>query len=285
MRKTIGNPLSWGAQSVGKAGAHLADMAGHVRSDRADKPPVVRRIDTEDIRQALRKGMADFAAFRSDVMFLCLIYPIIGLVLVWAAFNAALAPFIFPMMAGFALLGPIAALALYELSRRREMGAPASWGDALHLFSAPSVGAIVLLGLVLLAIFLAWMGVAYLIFLATMGPELPVSASTFMAEVFGTAEGWMMILIGIPAGAVFAAVVLAISVVSFPLLLDRDVGLPRAVATSLQVTRENPKTVAIWGLVVAVGLALGSIPFFLGLVLVMPILGHATWHLYRRAVV
>ena len=282
--RTIGNPLSWSAQSLGRTGTHLADMVGHVRSDRADTPPKVQQIGMQDIRDALRAGMDDFAVFRSDVMFLCLFYPVIGLALVWAAFNAALAPFVFPLMAGFALLGPVAAIGLYELSRRREMGAPASWGDAAHLFSAPSVGAMVLLGLVLLTLFLGWMGAAFVVYLATMGPEMPASASAFIGDVFGTGAGWMMMLIGIPVGAAFAAVVLAISIVSFPLLLDRDVGLPRAVATSWQVTRENPKTVAAWGLIVAVGLVLGSIPAFLGLILVMPVLGHATWHLYRRAV-
>lgn len=284
MAKTIGNPLSWTAQALGRGGHHLAEMADHVQGQGDAGPPVVRKIDGSDIGLALRKGLDDFAAFRSDVVFLCLIYPIIGLAMVWAAFNAALAPFIFPLIAGFALLGPVAAIGLYELSRRREAGLSASWGDAFDLVRSPALGAIVLLGLYLLALFAAWMGTAYLIFLATMGPALPVSAITFLRDVATTPEGWSMILLGIPAGAVFAGLVLAISIVAFPLILDRHTGLAVAVATSLRVTRANPGAVILWGGIVALSLAIAAIPFFLGLVVVMPVLGHATWHLYRRAI-
>ena len=106
-----------------------------------------------------------------------------------------------------------------------------------------------------------------------------------MREVLTTGAGWTMILVGCGVGFLFAALVLATSVVSFPLLLDRDVGLPAAVITSMRVTAANPLPIAVWGLIVAGGLVLGSIPFFLGLIVVMPILGHATWHLYRRTVV
>jgi uncharacterized membrane protein len=284
MAKTIGNPLSWGAQALGRGGHHLAEMADQVQGNAAAGPPVVCSIDGADIGLALRKGLEDFTFFRSDVMFLCLIYPVIGLTMVWAAFNAELAPFIFPMIAGFALLGPVAAIGLYELSRRREAGLPASWGDALNLIRSPSVGAIFLLGLYLLALFGAWMGTAYLIFLGTMGPDLPVSTIGFLRDVITTPEGWTMILLGIPAGAVFAGVVLSISIVAFPLLLDRQTGLALAVVTSLRVTRANPGAVILWGLIVAVSLAIAAIPFFLGLIVVMPVLGHATWHLYRRAI-
>lgn len=284
MAKTIGNPLSWTARALGRGGHHLADMAGHIQSHDDAGPPVVRRIDGTDIGLALRMGLEDFAAFRSDVVFLCLIYPVIGLGLVWAAFNAALAPFIFPMTAGFALLGPVAAIGLYELSRRREAGLSASWGDAFELIRSPALGAIILLGAYLLALFAAWMGTAYLIFLVTMGPTLPESAMAFLRDAATTPEGWSMILLGVPAGAVFAGLVLAISVVAFPLILDRHTGLAVAVATSLRVTRANPGAVILWGMIVAVSLAIAAIPFFLGLVVVMPVLGHATWHLYRRAI-
>ncbi len=284
MAKTIGNPLSWSAKALGRAGHHMADVAGHVPSDRALAPPEVRQIGMEDIRYALRQGLSDFAAFRSDVIFLCLVYPVIGLTMVWAASNAQMAPLIFPLVGGFALLGPVAALALYEMSRRREMELSATWGAALNLVRAPSIGAIVLLGLCLLGMFLGWLAAAYVIFLGTLGPELPTSSLAFLRETLTTGSGWTMILIGIPVGAVFAGIVLATSVVAFPLLLDRNVGVPVAVATSLRVTRANPGAIAIWGVVVAVSLMLASLPFFLGMVVVLPVLGHATWHLYRRAI-
>ncbi|MCV2881931.1 DUF2189 domain-containing protein [Actibacterium sp. XHP0104] len=284
MVNTIGNPLTWGAQAARQTGHHLADATAHVQSSRSDSAPIVNKIGLEDLSHALRMGVKDFAAFRSDVMFLVILYPIIGMVMAWVAFNANLAPYMFPLASGFALLGPVAGIFLYELSRRREMGMHATWGDAFGVLRGPQVGPIIVLGMYLLGMFLTWMIAAHAIFTATMGPDLPTSTMGFFREVFSTEGGAALIIIGIPVGAVFAAIVLAISVVSFPLLMDRDVGLPVAVATSLRVTAKNPLVIGAWGLIVAAALAIGSLPMFLGLVIVMPILGHATWHLYRRAV-
>ena len=111
-----------------------------------------------------------------------------------------------------------------------------------------------------------------------------IAVGAFVHEVFTTPAGWAMIVMGIGIGFLFAALVLTISVVSFPLLLDRDVGLPTAVSTSIRAVAENPGPMAIWGLFVAGSLVIGSIPAFLGLIVVMPVLGHATWHLYRKVV-
>src|SRR5690606_34564045 len=123
---------------------------------------------------------------------------------------------------------------------------------------------------------------AHWLWLATMGPEAPESLAAFLGEVFTTPEGWTMIALGLLLGFLFAALVLATSVVSFPLLLDRPVGLPVAVVTSVRLARQNPRTVALWGLIVAVALFLGALPLLVGLAVVMPVLGHATWHFYRR---
>ncbi len=218
------------------------------------------------------------------VIFLCLIYPIIGLVLARLAFDHDLLPLLFPVASGFALLGPVAAVGLYEMSRRREQGAEVRWSEAFGVIAAPAFGAIVVLGLVLLTIFLLWLVAAQVIYLNTLGPEPPASLAAFIGEVFGTEAGWTMIVVGVGVGFLFALLVLAISVVSFPLLLDRDVGLRTAITTSVRVAAANPVAIAAWGLIVAGGLVLGSLPLFLGLVLVLPVLGHATWHLYRRTV-
>jgi uncharacterized membrane protein len=242
----------------------------------------VRKIELADLRDVLASGLSDFAAYRTDVMFLCIIYPVVGLVLASLAFGCGMLPLLFPLASGFVLIGPVAAVGLYEMSRRREQGVDITWADAFGVVRASAFGAVLVLGLVLLAIVLLWLAAAYAIYLATLGPELPTSLGAFVRDVFTTGEGWAMIIVGVGVGFLFAVLVLSISVVSFPLLLDRDVGLYTAVATSVRAVMTNPGPMAVWGLIVAGGLLIGSIPLFLGLIIVMPVLGHATWHLYRK---
>jgi uncharacterized membrane protein len=170
------------------------------------------------------------------------------------------------------------------MSRRREQGADVGWVDAFGVVRSPAIGSIVLLGLILMAIFLAWLGAAWAIYALTLGPALPASIAGFARDVFTTERGWVMIAAGIGVGFLFALLVLAISVVSFPLLLDRATGLDTAVRTSFRAVATNPWPMAAWGLVVAAGLAVGSIPLFIGLIVVVPMLGHSTWHLYRAVI-
>jgi uncharacterized membrane protein len=246
--------------------------------------PEVHRIGLGDLRVALRKGLADFGAARTDVVFLCLIYPVVGLLLARIAFGYRLLPLLFPIAAGFALVGPLASIGLYEMSRRRERGADINWVDAVGVLRSPSIGAIGYLGIVLVAIYVCWLLVAQAIYDSTLGPLPPATLGAFLGDVFGTAAGWAMIAIGIGVGFLFAVLVLTISVVSFPLLVDRHASVGTAVRTSARAVAANPIPMAVWGLIVAGALALGSIPFLLGLIVVLPVLGHATWHLYRRVV-
>ncbi len=283
MVKTIGNPLTWGARTASAAGSHMVHVGENVAG--ADAEPQVRSITIADLKTALRKGVADFALFRTDVAVLCILYPLIGGLLAWVAFDRNLLPLLFPLASGFALIGPVAAVGMYEMSRRREKGLETSWADAFAVLRAPAFGAIFVLGLVLFGLFILWLITAQIIYAMTMGPEVPTSLMGFTRDVLGTSDGRWMIVLGMAIGFVFAAAVLVVTLVSFPLLLDRNVGVPVAVATSLRVARRNPGPVAAWGLIVAAMLVLGSIPLFLGLIVVMPILGHATWHLYRAAVV
>lgn len=278
----IKNPVEWTADEIRLASGHMRTVTRSIAG--GEGVPRVRRIAVSDLKGVLRRGLEDFAACRTDVVFICLIYPLAGLVLARFAFNAELLPLLFPLASGFALIGPAAAIGLYEMSREREQGVDVSWGHAFGMVRAPAFGAIVLLSLLLLGIFLLWLGVAQAIYALTLGPEAPVSLAAFVGDVFTTTAGWTMVLIGMAVGFVFAGAVLAISVVSFPLLLDREVGLATAVRTSIRAIRQNPVPMAVWGLIVAGGLALGSLPAFLGLIVVMPVLGHATWHLYRQVV-
>jgi len=250
----------------------------------ADRPEV-RRIAPSDLVQALRQGWDDFAAMPSHAVFLCIIYPLLGILLVGIAGGSSLMPLAFPIAAGFALIGPLAAVGLYELSRRREAGLDTSSIHALDVLHSPSLPAIVALGFLLLLIFFIWLAVAEAIYIANFGYAAPASVRQFAHDVLFTRAGWTMIVVGTGTGFLFAVAALTLGAISFPLLLDRNVGAAMALATSIRVVVKNPFTMALWGLIVAVLLVLGSIPFFLGLAVVVPLLGHATWHLYRKAVV
>ncbi|MFZ3309178.1 MAG: DUF2189 domain-containing protein [Xanthobacteraceae bacterium] len=246
--------------------------------------PIVRRITPSDLYQSLARGIDDFTAMPSHAVFLCVIYPLLGLVLIGMTLGNSTLPLAFPIAAGFALVGPLAAIGLYELSRRREAGLDSSSSHAFDVLHSPSLGAIVALGVLLMALFLTWLAVAEAIYVATFGYAVPVSVGQFAADVLTTSAGWTLIVVGTGIGFLFAVVALTLGAISFPLLLDRDVGAAVALLTSIRVVKTNPATMALWGFIVAALLVLGSIPFFLGLTVVMPVLGHATWHLYRRAV-
>jgi uncharacterized membrane protein len=282
MTKTIGNPLSWTVAALGSAAGYASVIAAPASSD---APPETRRLTRQDLREALRKGWEDLGAMRSDVMFACMLYPLMGAVLLALATQGNLTHLLFPVLSGFALVGPVAALGLYELSRRREAGAEASWASMFDVLRSPRFPRIVMLSLFNGVIFMAWLLLADAIHAATLGPDRPASLMALLTEAVSTPAGWVMIVVGTGVGFLLAAAVLAVSVVSFPLLLDRDVSLPAAVMTSVKVARENPVVIATWGLIVAFGLAIGILPFLVGLIVVLPVLGHATWHLYRAAVV
>ncbi|HEY6257367.1 MAG TPA: DUF2189 domain-containing protein [Xanthobacteraceae bacterium] len=246
--------------------------------------PVVRKIGLADLKDALVKGVDDFWAFPTHAIFLSIIYPFIGLVLAGLAFSYDLVPLLFPLAAGFALIGPVAATGLYEMSRRRELGLEVSWKDAFGARRSPSIDGLLALGVLLAIIFVLWIAAAQAIYIANFGYAPVTSIPDFLRQVMTTPEGWTLILVGNGVGFLFAVGVLTISVVSFPLLLDRDVGVAVAILTSVRAVLRNPVPMAAWGLIVAGLLLVGSLPLFIGLAIVMPVLGHSTWHLYRKLV-
>lgn len=285
---SIKNPAEWGAHQIAATGHTLLSVGHaliHPDVDTSLAPPQVRRITFADLRDVLVDGFKDFAAFRADVIFLCIIYPAAGFVLARTMSNVGLLPLIFPLVSGFALIGPFAAIWLYEMSRRRERGESVSWVEGVKIFASTSAAAIFKLGLLLVAIFGLWLATAMQIYNMTMGPEMPTSMASFASDVFSTPAGWALIVFGGGMGFIFALVVLSISVVSFPLLLDRHVSVSTAIATSLRAMQVNPGPILAWGFIVAASVVLGMIPVLLGLIVVLPVLGHATWYLYRKVVI
>lgn len=250
----------------------------------ADALPAVRKVAPADIKDALAKGLADFWAMPSHVIFLCWIYPNIGILLARSASGLDLVPLIYPIVTGFALIGPFAAIFLYELSRRREQGLETSWKHAFDIVHSPSFPGIVMFGLLLMLIFGVWVATAQAIYIAHFGIGEPTSLAQFATTVLTTPEGRSLIIVGNAVGFLFAVLAFTLSVVTFPLLLDRNVGAAVAIATSVKVVLANPLTMALWAVIVAAGLVIGSLPLLLGLVIVLPVLGHATWHLYRKAI-
>jgi uncharacterized membrane protein len=247
--------------------------------------PQIRTIALADLHRALQRGWEDFKEVPSHAIVLCVIYPVLGLVLARIVLGYSVLPLLFPLAAGFALLGPFAAIGLYELSRRRENGEEPSAWDAIEIIRSPSFGAMLGLGTILFALFVIWIATAQAIYVAAFGYETAAGVPDFVTRVLTTQQGWWLIVVGCGVGFLFALVALCISVVSFPMMLDRHANAGEAMVTSLRAVARNPMPMAAWGSIVAGLLVLGTVPFFLGLAVVIPVLGHATWHLYREVIV
>lgn len=246
--------------------------------------PVVRAITPADLREVLARGFDDYKTMPTHLVFLVVIYPLITLVFARTQAGYDVLPLIFPLLAGYTLIGPLVATGMYELSRRREQNLDISRRHAFDIFRFQSFGAIAALGIVLMVIYFVWLFAAQVIYQSTFGGAAPVSVAAFAREVLATQAGWTLITVGSGVGFVFAVVVFTLSVVSFPMLVDRDVGVFTAVNTSINAVLRNPLTMGLWGLIVAISLLIGSLPFFAGLAVVLPVLGHASWHLYRKVV-
>ncbi|HJR22012.1 MAG TPA: DUF2189 domain-containing protein [Dongiaceae bacterium] len=293
MAQTIRNPVEWVvdelrevAGGVGQASRSVQRTSTHLFSRQLS----VSRITVADLKDALTKGFDDFMAYRTDIIFLIAVYPIISLIVIAASFRYELIPLVFPIVSGSAILGPFVGVFLYEMSRRRELNLQRnhadshSWANALSVVRSRNFGKIMMAGMLLVAMYLLWLVCAWGIYQATQGPTTAETVGRFINDLFLTQAGWWLIIGGCGVGFLFAVAALVTTVVAFPLLLDREVGLGTAVLTSIRAAMANPVPIAVWGLIVAGGLVLGAIPLFIGLVIVMPVLCHATWHLYRKLV-
>jgi uncharacterized membrane protein len=258
----------------------------HVIAGVGDKldMPVVRRIAMSDLGDALRRGTADFWAKPSHYVVLALIYPILGIVLTVWMNGFYTWPLLYPLVGGFALLGPLAALPLYEVSRQRELGRDPGWSEALGVWRSPAIAAIAVLGVMLLVFFTLWLAAAQALYESLFGASTPQTLNGLLAQVLGEPGGTTLLIAGTILGALFALVTLCTTVIAFPLLLDRDVGAFVAVETSFRAVLANPGPMLVWGVLVGAAVFVGSLPLFVGLAVVLPILGHATWHLYRKLV-
>lgn len=262
-------------------------IARHTHMDDAREDIHLRKIGLHDLRVALSQGWEDFLVKRGDLVFIGFIYPIVVVLASIYAYHASALPLILPLLAGSILFGPAVASGFYELARRREAGLDARWRHYFDVFAGPAALSIAALTGIVAILFLLWILAAGTIYSATLGTAYPDAAQTMsglLRAAFTTAEGWRMMIVGNLVGLGFAAVTLAISVVSFPMLVDRRVSWKTAMVTSLRVAWANPVTTAVWGLIVVALLVLGALPALVGLAVVLPVLGYATWHLYKLAV-
>ena len=251
--------------------------------DKAQIAPVTvaSNLTIADLRAALAAGWDDFRTCPLYGLFFGSIYVATGIFLYVALFNWGASAWFIPVAAGFPLVAPFTAVGLYEVSRRREAGLPPNWRAVLGALRGRGDEQIISIGVILFVAFSFWLMLAHGIFAIFMA-ESGVGSESL--ALFVTPQGIMMLLVGGVVGALMALAFYAVTVVSLPLMVDRDVDFITAIIVSLGAVRSNSYVLLTWAAWIAISLFVAMIPFFLGLLVVLPVLGHATWHLYRRAV-
>lgn len=244
----------------------------------------VRQISLADLWQSLREGYDDFNAKPGILPFIILYTPLFAILFSLFSLGHEMRYLAFPIVAGFTLIGPMVAVIFFELSRCREQGMPLHWGSTFRFIHTHSFAPILALSVLMTVLYVSWLGIAEMLFFGTFGENYQNSMTAFFAEVFTTRHGWALIGYGNLLGFLFAYAAMAISVVSFPLALDKPVTSATAIKVSILAFIRNFKVLVVWGLIVALLMAVGALLFFVGLAFVLPVLGHATWHLYRKLI-
>lgn len=251
--------------------------------DPATKPNAVQVADDlkiADLRAALAAGWRDFFANPVYGLLFGVIYAGAGALVAYALVYRGMVGWLAPVIAGFPLIAPFAAVGLYEISRRREAGLPLSWGAVLGALRGRDDEQLLMMGGFIFVAFSFWVIIAHAIFAIFMA-ESGIGGESLEALLSPT--GLTMLAVGTATGAVLAWFFYTITVVSLPLLVDRDIDFISAIIASVQTVKRNTGVMFCWAVVIVVALGLAMLPMFLGLLFVLPVLGHATWHLYRRA--
>ena len=260
------------------------DVSSDATTGGLSEPPVIRRITTQDLRSALRRGREDFLARPTHGVFLTAIYLLIAAAAAFVGLGENLLFLLLPVLSGLALIGPLAACGLYELSRRREQGSEYAWWHVFDVLNVPSRWSITGMGVLLAALFAGWLMTAVALYEGILGSVVPDTAAGLFQQIFMTPEGWQLLAAGTLIGFIYSVIVFVATVVALPMMVERRVGLAGAVGTSLRAVAGNVKPMAAWYLIVAGLMLAGAVPMLIGLGVVAPILGHATWHLYRAVV-
>ena len=245
--------------------------------------PAVRAATFADLREALRAGLSDFRAAPAFGLLVGFVYAAFGWLLVYVTEVQALRGLTFPLIGGFVMVAPFAATILYEISRRRELGLGFGPRDAGAIVAGTARRALMALGLVLVLWLGIWSRAAIFIYAIYYGLSAPPFLE-MLPELVTTRQGLLFLFWGHVVGAAFAAVAYGLSVLSFPFLLDRDADVVTAIITSFKAVTASPLVMFAWAGLIGVVMALASAPVFLGLLVALPVLGHASWHLYRRLV-
>lgn len=247
--------------------------------------PGVNALTPADIRAALMEGLSDFARAPLFGLFFGGIFALSGIVIVLALTLWNMPWMIYPVAIGFPLVGPFAAVGLYEVSRRLEAGRPLIWSEILSVVWAQRRRELSWMAFAMLFVFWVWMYQVRLLIALFLGRMSFATLDKFLTVVLTTPQGWLFLTVGHVVGAALALILFSITVISIPLLMEREVDFVTAMITSVRTVVASPVAMLSWGVVVTLCVILACLPFFLGLLVILPVLGHATWHLYRRAVV